>query len=297
MERIPRPSRLKAAKVDPLDNLGFISKGDTSLLDHKRQEDYFDIIKTRFAALAHISASPDLDNDSLVNALDTLSLSHNAAVKSIESSSLQVPKATSSSSISASAEFFVLIVAMRKLREAIVASRRRDMFARAVYLFIIRTTIMLGHPESYHPALLYLFRCIHPSNALSNEEEFEFVGYLILDVACRLNDLASAFHLRCLYKYRSQSVDTVLSALVHGDWMQYWDARISTSAYERHLMQWADERMAVHALQCLGKSYLAINKTFLERCAGREWKMLRDAKMISWVLDGERVIIKQIKKK
>ncbi|KAL9576843.1 MAG: hypothetical protein Q9212_006773 [Teloschistes hypoglaucus] len=256
------------------------------------------MIKIRIFALNGVSASLEPDNDSLVNALGTLSLSHNPAAKS-NSSQVHAPKAASSSSVAISAEVAILILAMRKLREATVASRRRDMFAKAVYFFIIRTTIMLGHPESYHPALLYLFRRIHPSNTLSNEEKMEFVGYLVLDLACRQNDLASALHVRCLYNHHSQSIDTVLSALIHGSWLQYWNARTTTSAYERRLMQWTDERMAGHAIQCLGKSYLSINKTFLERCTGLEWEILKDTGKISWALDGdgETVIIKPIKKK
>ncbi|KAI4109395.1 MAG: hypothetical protein L6R37_000552 [Teloschistes peruensis] len=257
------------------------------------------MIKTRFLACSGVSTDLESDNDSLVNALGTLSLSHNPPGKSTDTSQVHAPKAASSSSVPTSAEAAILIVAMRKLREAIVASRRRDMFAKAVYFFIIRTTIMLGHPESYHPALLYLFRCIHPFNALSNEEKMEFVSYLILDLACRQNDLASAFHVRCLYNHRSRGVDTVLSALIHGNWLKYWDARTTTSAHERRLVQWTDEKMATHAIQCLGKSYLSIQKTFLERCTDLEWKSLKDTKRISWALDedGDNVIIKQIKKK
>ncbi|KAL8764649.1 MAG: hypothetical protein Q9203_006950 [Teloschistes exilis] len=257
------------------------------------------MIKTRFLACSSVSANLESGNDKLVNALGTLSLSHDSAGKPTASSQVHAPKAASCSSVPISAEAAILIVAMRKLREAIVASRRRDMFAKAVYFFIIRTTIMLGHPESYHPALLYLFRCIHPFNALSNEEKMEYVGYLVLDLACRQNDLASAFHVRCLYNHRSRSVDTVLSALVHRNWLKYWDATTTTSAYERRLMQWTDEKMATHAIQCLGKSYLSIQKTFLERCTGLEWKSLKDTKKMSWALDEDRdnVIIKQIKKK
>ncbi|KAI4199153.1 MAG: hypothetical protein LQ350_004783 [Teloschistes chrysophthalmus] len=257
------------------------------------------MIKIRFLALNGVSASLESDNDSLANAFGTLSLCHDPAGKSVDSTSPQALRVASSSSVPTSAETAILIVAMRKLREAIVASRRHDMFAKAVYFFIIRTTIMLGHPESYHPALLYLFRRIHPFNFPSNEEKMEFVGYLVLDLACRQNDLASAFHIRCLYNHRSRSIDTVLSALVHGNWLQYWDARTTASAYERRLMEWTDERMATYAMQCLGKSYLSIKKTFLERCTGLEWKTLKDTRKIPWALDGdgETVIIKQIKKK
>ncbi|KAL8684153.1 MAG: hypothetical protein Q9218_008398, partial [Villophora microphyllina] len=142
-------------------------------------------------------------------------------------------------------------MAMRKLREAIVASRRHDLFAKSVYFFIIRTTVMLGHSESYHPALLYLFRCIYPCSILGKEEIVEFAGYLLLDLACRQNDLATAFRVRNMYNYRVQTVDKVLSALLHNNWVQFWDARTMASAYERRLISWADDTMANHAIRCL----------------------------------------------
>ncbi|KAL8645422.1 MAG: hypothetical protein Q9210_006714 [Variospora velana] len=169
-------------------------------------------------------------------------------------------------------------MAMRKLREAIVASARNDAFAKNVYIFIIRTTILLRHPESYHPAILHLLRRLHLASPLNDVEKKEFLGYWLLDLACRQQDLASAFRVRNLYRYRTEKVDMILSALIHGNWVILGLAKRSADVYETSLMQWADERMANYAMQCMGKSYLSLPKEYVERCTGLRWGKLKEQK-------------------
>jgi len=55
----------------------------------------------------------------------------------------------------------MLMMAMRKLREVIVASKRVDDFSIQVYIFCIRLSILSKHVESYHPAILHLLRIMH----------------------------------------------------------------------------------------------------------------------------------------
>lgn len=191
----------------------------------------------------------------------------------------------------------MILIAMRKLREAIVASSRADDFAKDVYIFIIRTTILVGHPESYHPAILHLFRHLHAFASLSFEEEKECIGYYILDLACRQHDFAAAFRIRNLYDDRDWKIDGVLTALVHGYWVLYWRVKDKSSELEKRLMEWADERMGNHALRCLGKSYLSVPKAYVEQCMGMTWEDLEKLKKVSWILDGETVVIKQLKRR
>ena len=53
--------------------------------------------------------------------------------------------------VDAERELSVVLQAMRKIREGLVASARVDDFARRVYVFIVRATILTKHMESYHP--------------------------------------------------------------------------------------------------------------------------------------------------
>ncbi len=78
-----------------------------------------------------------------------------------------------------------ILDALRKLREGIVASKRRDDFARQVYLFNIRLGILAASYESYHAPLIYLLRVIRTSHSLTSVELQEAVAYLVLDAACR----------------------------------------------------------------------------------------------------------------
>lgn len=185
---------------------------------------------------------------------------------------------------------------MRKLREAIVASSRVDDFAKTIYVFIVRTTILLGHPESYHPALLHLIRRIHSTGLLSKEEETEFIGYYILDLACRQHDLANAFGVRNTYDHRSGRVDMALMALVHGNWVLFEKAKVAGNTYEKRLMEWAGGRMTDRVVQCLGKTYLSVSKAYVEQCTGMKWESLKDSRKLLWTCEGQTVVIKQTKK-
>ena len=200
-----------------------------------------------------------------------------------------------------SREFATLIAAMRKLREAIVASARVDTFALSVYIFIIRATILTEQMESYHPALLHLLRKILPSSASMtsiNEELQEFLGYYILDLACRQNDLGRAYHVRHLYGYRNEIVEGLLRAIVRGNWCLYWRQRAEMDSYQKRLCQWNEEKITAHALDCLGVSYLSVQKEYVEEVASQKWTSEGLGKLKpSWELEGSVIVIKRVKKK
>ncbi|MCJ1225964.1 hypothetical protein MMC12_002613 [Toensbergia leucococca] len=193
-------------------------------------------------------------------------------------------------------ELSTIMLAMRKLREAIVASSRTDSFAQQSYIFIIRATILTMHMESYHPALLHLLRKIHPVTGLSTPDIHEFVGYYILDLACRQDDLAAAYAVRSEYKYRDARIDRVLKALVHDNWVLFWAVGKLVDGYQRHLMGWADDGMRSHALKSLGRSYLSVEKDYVEKSANKEWSMLKEKENVGWQLEGERVTIRRVRR-
>ena len=188
-------------------------------------------------------------------------------------------------------------MAMRKVREAIVASSRNDAFAMSAYIFIIRTTILEKHPKSYHPALLHLLRKFLNSSILSASEKHEFIGYYILDLACRQVDLAEAFRARDVYDYKDAQVESLLKAIVHGNWFVFWNIGHCVNKYEKRLMEFGEDRMRKHALKCLGRSYLNIKEAYLQKATGKRWRELKEQENLGWQQDGEVIIIKQVKKK
>ncbi|KAL9102301.1 MAG: hypothetical protein Q9187_009141, partial [Circinaria calcarea] len=138
---------------------------------------------------------------------------------------------------------------MRKLREGLLASSRTDTFAQRAYVFTIRSALLCSSYESYSPALSHLLHRIHPLTPLPAPELHEFVGYCILDLACRLGDFGTAYQVRRGYRYRDEQVESVLKALVHDDWVAYWRLRGNVDGYQRRLMEWAEDGMRKHALK------------------------------------------------
>lgn len=196
-----------------------------------------------------------------------------------------------------SKELSIILDAMRKVREGIVASHRVDDFARQVYMFVIRTTILLKHMPSYHPALLYLLHSIHPVNPLVITERDEIVGYCILDLACRQNDLALAYEVRYRYKHCNPVVGLTLRALVHGDWITFWKLKASMNVYQQRLMDSADNRIKNIALKALEKSYLKIQVTFLECAVKCSWDELTEQDKLSWMLQGQTMVKRRTQSK
>ena len=190
-----------------------------------------------------------------------------------------------------------ILIAMRKLREGILGCRRRDSFAQRAYIFIIHASILSRSWESYHPALLYLIDQIHPDTPLSVPELQEFVGYRVLDLACRQYDLAEAFSVTRAFNYRDRRINIILQSLVHDDWVRFWRMKRAVDGYRRSIMESAVERMRLHALKCLGRSYMNADKPFVERTADTGWDDLAKTG-VGWQLqENGNVIIRKPKAK
>lgn len=227
-----------------------------------------------------ISSTPSGSNDSSV----TLS--------AIDSSSLL---SYSIEGLASTKDLSVLVMAMRKLREGIVASKRVDNFSIQAYIFCIRLAILLKHYESYHPAILYLLRKMHILRSLSKTELQEFAGYLVLDLACRQQDFAQAYATRHAYTLHDSKVDATLGALVHDDYHKFWKVKRSVDGHKAKLMEFADVSMRMQALKCLGRSYLTIDVGFLERVTDTTWPDLKHQHNVGWELEGSKVVIRKPK--
>ncbi|KAK4247939.1 hypothetical protein C7999DRAFT_31618 [Corynascus novoguineensis] len=182
-------SRLKPVELDPLAEYGLPSKGEKRLLSPKVQESYYTQITARY--LAFCTAAGDRDN--LQKQFARLSLTNSNDSRVSKPSQLQPlpspllssepepvspsgtpprnyppkpskwerPPSSSSpgNTLTDSDQHLAQIFsALRKLREAIVASNRRDHFAVQVYLFSARLGILASAYETYYPALLHLVR-------------------------------------------------------------------------------------------------------------------------------------------
>lgn len=269
---------------------------NNSLLNFETQEAYFAKIVERY----HQIESPTFAGNDLNNAFTSLSIDANSTHHTeIEKPALKITRNRDSrnqQANSASNELSTLLMAMRKLREAIVASSRIDNFTLQAYTFIIRTSILFQHMQSYHPALLYLLRRIHPVFPLTESDYHEFLGYYILDLACRQGDLATAFQVKCQSNYSNARVEALLKALVHGDWYVFWMLEAVMTAHQKSLLEQAEDRIRTHALKCLGRSYLSVDRQHLEETVHCSWKEVVEKNDLGWQLDGDIITIRRIKK-
>ncbi|KAK0642013.1 hypothetical protein B0T16DRAFT_431589 [Cercophora newfieldiana] len=285
-------SRLKPVEIDPLSEYGLPSKGEKRLLSAKTQETYYAKIAERYLAFCTSAGDRDeLQKQFARLAISSPSASTPSPPSTASSSSAPRPPIPSSNPES---DLSHILSALRKLREGIVASKRRDSFATQVYLFAIRLGILVSSYETYHPALLYLLRVIHPSHSLTSTEYHEVVSYLILDAACRRGDLAEAFALRNGHKLKDGKVDGVLRALVRDDWVLWRKMRRSVDGHRAKLMEFAEGQMRGHTLKAFGRSYLSVSLDYLETATFSTWQELREQHGVGWELNGGRVVIRKI---
>ncbi|KAH6648424.1 hypothetical protein BKA67DRAFT_574755 [Truncatella angustata] len=312
----PWSSRLKPVELDPLEAIGLPSKGDKRLLDLKTQETYYTKIverylgfisdagekgelKRRFASLNLNSQHSSDDSPTYSNSpSNTHSVANLPPLRPHPhhtiSAPAELPLALSALSSNTKGLSEVL-AALRKLREGIVASKRADDFAVQAYLFCIRLSVLVKHPESYHPSILHLLRHIHLTHPMTSVETNEVVGYLILDAACRRKDLAEAYTTRNQYKLRDPKVDGVLAALAHDNYVLFKRLRMGVDGHKAKILEYAQEPMRMHTLKCFGRSYLSVELEFLEQCADSNWMDLISNDKVGWELEGNKVVIRKMK--
>jgi hypothetical protein len=265
------------------------------LLDHKAQEKYYTKIVERYMAFCSDAGH----SDELLRRLARMEISQGNAGKEKQptptASSLAATAIPANLDASGQKDLSVLMMAMRKLREGIVASKRVDDFSIQAYIFCIRLSILVKHMESYHPAILHLLKKMHTVQPLTNTELQEFVGYLVLDLACRQNDLAQAYLIRHTYRLRDAKVDAILKALAHDNYYLFWRVKRSVDGHKAKLMEFSEDVMKRQTLKCLGRSYLSIDQNSLELYTNTPWPLLTKEYGVGWQLQDTQVIIRKPK--
>ncbi|USW55599.1 hypothetical protein Slin15195_G089180 [Septoria linicola] len=288
-------NRLKpGGPTDPLDVYGLPSKGEMRLHDYKAQENYYTKIVERYMKFC---ASPG-GGDDLEAAFTSMSVQEPNPLWTTETATgKRPPLSTRPSETARSNDLPNILLAMRKLREGILGSRRTDHFAQRAYMFIIHASILTKSWESYLPALQYLLGTINKHTPLSVPELQEFSGYHILDLACRQNELLDAFAARLAFRNRDRKVAAVLQALVQDDWVKYWRLKRAVDGYQRAIMECSGERMRLHALKCLGRGYMNADRAFVERSGDKTWEELVKSG-VGWQLqENGNVVIRKPKPK
>ena len=267
------------------------------MLDPKLQERYYTKIIERYLSFCSDAG----DKDVLLARFASLNLSSqpDATIPTAPSGPL-IPALTTASLPLASLpskDLSDVLMALRKLREGLVASKRADDFAAQAYLFCARLAILARQPDAYHPALLHLLRFLHPRHPLTTLEAAEVASYLVLDAACRRGQVAEALMLKRQFGLRDARVDAVLKALVADNWVAFRRLLGAVDAHRRRLMEFAEPEMRVHTLKTFGRTYLSVDVEFLERSTGRTYLELTRDDGVGWELDGRKVVVRKVKGK
>lgn len=269
--------------------------GCVRLLDFKNQERYYTKIVDRYMGFCSRAGR----GDELLRQLGSLRIGDDGAtsdkVATLDAMALEADIQPSFTSSASQDDLTILIMAMRKLREGIVASKRIDDFSIQAYIFCIRLSILVKHMESYQPALLHLLNRMHPAHSLSSIDLQEFAGYLVLDLACRRQDYAQAYFMKNKYDVRDSKVDAVLSAMVHDDYQKFWKVKNSVGGYKAKLMEFAETTIRMQALKCLGRTYFSVDLAFLEYVTDAKWQALTKQHGVGWELEGQKVVIRRPK--
>jgi hypothetical protein len=252
------------------------------LTDPKHQESFFHDIQDRY--LSYCGAFPS------VPALD----------EQFNSLSMKANNAYDASSLSSGSTTEVdistlqnILMDMRKLREGLLASARLDDFAKQAYLFITRASILMSHPESYFPSLRHLLYTLNKRNPLSKPEINELASYLMLHLACSTNSYHDAYEVKLRFKVRDHRVDTVIRALVSGDYWLFWTMKRVVDGYKSKIMDMAAKDIRKHSLKCIGASYQNVDLGFLEEMTGRKWQVLQEEFGVGWERDGEKIVVRR----
>ena len=302
-------------EMDPLEAIGLVSKGDKRLLDHKQQEKYYTKIVDRYLSMCTDAGNRDellrrfaaldvRDEPAAVpsSPKEAKGLSEDAKESKKEKGStsnlLPKPSAEALSNPSNSKPIADVMMGLRKLREGIVASKRVDDFSVQAYLFCVRTSVLVAQPESYHVAILYLLRVLHPQSPLTAIELQEVVGFLVLDAACRRRELAEAYYLRKKFRLKDARVDAVLKALVHDNWVAFRRLKGRVDGLKARIMEFAEGEMRMTTLKAFGRTYMSVDRGFLERVTGRGWEELKRVDGVGWELEeGGTVRVRSAKRK
>ena len=205
-------------------------------------------------------------------------------------------------------ELSMILLALRKLREGLLASSRSapsPVFSQRVHVFNIRVAILALHPEGYHPSLLHLLNVLHTTDhPLPKSELIEMTTYLILDTAVRQHDLVQAYALRYQSRKRfgfgSRTVDSILKSIVMGNWVMFWRVRQKVDGYVRAILQWQLESQRKSVLKAIGRAYYTCDVEWvLQSSTGSEmsWGELVEAEDVGWMRDGDKVMIRKAKLK
>lgn len=279
----------------------------TSLESHEAQDRYFELVLAKWKALGGQELLSEQENGPYDQASDANN-AENPAVSLMERLTLS-DRSEQNHDVQAARNgrdaMMNTLHHVRKLREALTASKRSDIFAAQVYLFAIRAGILLDSCENYHPALQHLLRSTGLKRRLRSRDYDECLSYEVMDMSGRRQQLEPALSLcnSLLYKAtgaRFKDVSKardVVTAYVRGSWVAFREARNTATALQRILIRPLEQRLQSHAAMCLTKTYFSIEAAFVPKFFDTTAQSFFDAHASKrgWTMDDTSIQLRKMK--
>ncbi|KAJ8100887.1 hypothetical protein POJ06DRAFT_237052 [Lipomyces tetrasporus] len=273
--------------ADFKDDYGLVSRGNDTRLqrDPDTQQRYFTLLQRRY--LAACADAPGVD--ALRRTFQTLTIGTQHGVDQDDGSDEDAARRMALDHV---------VLGLRKLREAVIASGPPTPFAKKVLLFSVRVTVLLGHYQSYLPAMKRLLDDVHPVIPLSSAERHEIGGLYVLHLVHFSNDLTAAYDAMQQYDlFDDLALRQILRAWADFDyalWRRRYHAEPDSG--RRRIMAFGDRTMAVETLKRLGTAYFFMQKDEIERLTGWRWTDCVEKLGCGWRLEETgRVVMRERK--
>ncbi|KAK9235514.1 hypothetical protein V1525DRAFT_260991 [Lipomyces kononenkoae] len=250
------------------DDYGLVSRGNDTRLqsDPDLQQRYFALLQRKYLAIC--ADAPGVD--ALRRTFQTLTVGTSTTTTE---DAVDLGRDRTDEDAARKMALDQVVLGLRKLREAVIASGPPTPFAKKVLLFSVRVTVLLGHYQSYLPAMKRLLDDVHPVIALSAAERYEIGGLYVLHLVHFSNDLTAAYHAMHQYDlFDDLALRQVLRAWADVDyvlWRRRYDGEPDSG--RRRIMAFGDRTMAIETLKRLGTAYFFMQKDEIERFTGRQW--------------------------
>lgn len=172
-----------------------------------------------------------------------------------------------------------ILISLRKLREALVATRAKGEFVVQIYSASARMGILACQPESYLPALLKLVYSIE-----QNDKEFRlcYLAHLL----CRTNELSEYYALA--YDWKIQDLHELASSIIDNNCIRYLRILDTSSPLLRSIIQTFLPTIQEATRASIHRAFYKLPLDVLEQMTGTE-----SFGSFPWQIIDNDVIIKQ----
>lgn len=181
---------------------------------------------------------------------------------------------------------------LRKLREGVVASGRKDVFAIDVFERTVRYAVVANHVESYVPAMRYLITTLYPETRRKIHTGRAVLESLYLLHLLSTEDYLEFMNERATLDRRHCVADNILRAHVQGNWIALERLKQKITFLESKMLAQNFAKLADQAVSTIEAAYLAVDSSWLQRASGDQWKA-RMKNNSKWSIEGTRLTFKR----